>query len=87
MTGVQTCALPIFYLKQVSSAVSPSNFLPTNPELLRETLRQNGENLVRDVKMLASDIEAGKGQLRIEAEIPPHFRRTVEAFGFSIDGV
>jgi 23S rRNA pseudouridine955/2504/2580 synthase len=29
---------------------------------------------------------SGKGQLKVEAEPPPHFRRTVEAFGFSIGG-
>lgn len=54
-----------FYLKQVTSALSPSNFLATNPELLRTTLAESGENLVRGLKMMAEDIEAGKGQLRI----------------------
>jgi len=54
-----------FYVKQISSALSPSNFVATNPELLRETLAQNGENLVRGMKMLAEDIEAGKGELKI----------------------
>ena len=54
-----------FYVKQISSAFSPSNFIATNPELLRETLQQNGENLVRGMKMLAEDIEAGKGELKI----------------------
>ncbi len=54
-----------FYMKQVTSALSPSNFLPTNPELLRATLAESGENLVRGMKMMAEDIEAGKGQLRI----------------------
>lgn len=54
-----------FYVKQIASALSPSNFVATNPELLRETLRQNGENLVRGMKMLAEDIEAGKGELKI----------------------
>jgi 23S rRNA pseudouridine955/2504/2580 synthase len=29
---------------------------------------------------------SGKGELKVEAEAPPHFRRTVEAFGFSIGG-
>jgi polyhydroxyalkanoate synthase len=54
-----------FYMKQVTSALSPSNFLATNPELLRATLAESGENLVRGMKMMAEDIEAGKGQLRI----------------------
>ena len=30
---------------------------------------------------------SGRGELAIDAQPPPHFRRTVEAFGFSIDGV
>ncbi len=30
---------------------------------------------------------SGKGELKAQAEPPPHFRRTVEAFGFSTDGV
>ena len=54
-----------FYMRQVTSALSPSNFLATNPELLRATLAESGENLVRGMKMMAEDIEAGKGQLRI----------------------
>jgi polyhydroxyalkanoate synthase len=54
-----------FYLRQVSAALSPSNFLATNPELLRTTLAESGENLVRGLKMLAEDIQAGHGELRI----------------------
>lgn len=30
---------------------------------------------------------SGRGELAIDAQPPPHFRRTVEAFGFSFDGV
>jgi polyhydroxyalkanoate synthase subunit PhaC len=54
-----------FYLRQVTAALSPSNFLATNPELLRTTLAESGENLVRGLKMLAEDIHAGHGELRI----------------------
>jgi polyhydroxyalkanoate synthase len=54
-----------FYLKQVTSALSPTNFLVTNPELIRSTLAESGDNLVRGMQMMAEDIEAGKGQLRI----------------------
>jgi polyhydroxyalkanoate synthase len=45
--------------------VSPSNFVFTNPELLRETVTSNAQNLVRGMQMLAEDIEAGKGDLKI----------------------
>jgi polyhydroxyalkanoate synthase len=54
-----------FYLRQISSALSPSNFLITNPELLKETWASSGENLARGAAMLAQDMEAGKGTLKI----------------------
>ena len=54
-----------FYVRQIANALSPSNFVLTNPELLRETLSSNAENLVRGMHMLAEDIEAGDGDLRI----------------------
>ncbi len=54
-----------FYMRQITSAMSPSNFVPTNPELLRETLKQNGGNLLRGLKMLSEDLAAGNGHLRI----------------------
>ncbi|HEY5818375.1 MAG TPA: class I poly(R)-hydroxyalkanoic acid synthase [Mesorhizobium sp.] len=54
-----------FYVKQISNAISPSNFIFTNPELFRETIANNGENLVRGMKMLAEDIAAGKGDLKL----------------------
>jgi polyhydroxyalkanoate synthase len=62
-----------FYVKQLSGALAPSNFVPTNPELLRETLRENGANLVRGMKMLAEDIEAGGGELRLRQTDPSKF--------------
>jgi polyhydroxyalkanoate synthase len=54
-----------FYTRLISSAVSPSNFVPTNPELLRATIEAKGENLVRGLRMLAEDISAGHGMLKI----------------------
>jgi polyhydroxyalkanoate synthase len=54
-----------FYVQQITNAIAPSNFVLTNPEVLRETLASNGDNLVRGMKMLAEDIEAGRGTLRI----------------------
>jgi len=54
-----------FYVRQIANAISPSNFVLTNPELLRETLASKAENLVRGMHMLAEDIQAGHGSLRI----------------------
>ena len=54
-----------FYMRQIGNAISPSNFVLTNPELLRATLSSNAENLVRGMHMLAEDIAAGHGSLKI----------------------
>jgi polyhydroxyalkanoate synthase subunit PhaC len=54
-----------FYVRQIANAVSPSNFVLTNPELWRETVKSNAGNLVRGMHMLAEDIEAGHGHLKI----------------------
>jgi polyhydroxyalkanoate synthase subunit PhaC len=54
-----------FYMRQIANALSPTNFVLTNPELMRETFTSNAENLVRGMQMLAEDLEAGGGNLRI----------------------
>jgi polyhydroxyalkanoate synthase subunit PhaC len=59
-----------FYVQQFANALAPSNFVLTNPEVLRETLASSGDNLVRGMKMLAEDIESGKGTLRIRQSDP-----------------
>ena len=59
-----------FYVQQITNAIAPSNFVFTNPEVLRETLASNGDNLVRGMKMLAEDIQAGRGTLRIRQSDP-----------------
>ena len=61
----QTRVKAAFYTRLISSAVSPSNFVPTNPELLRATVEAKGENLVRGFRMLVEDISAGHGMLKI----------------------
>ena len=63
-----------FYLRQVTAALSPSNFVGTNPELLRLTLQESGENLARGLKMMAEDIQAGRGNLRIRQSDARAFR-------------
>jgi len=54
-----------YYIRQINSALAPSNFLATNPELLRETLASSGENLLRGINFFTQDLEAGKGKLKI----------------------
>jgi polyhydroxyalkanoate synthase len=62
-----------FYVRQIANAVSPSNFVLTNPELFRTTLDSNAENLARGMHMLAEDIAAGGGELRIRQSDPGQF--------------
>src|SRR5690242_8701265 len=59
-----------FYVQQISNALAPSNFVLTNPEVLRETLTSSATNLARGMTMLAEDIEAGNGTLRIRQSDP-----------------
>ncbi|RAX42448.1 PHA/PHB synthase family protein [Rhizobium tropici] len=54
-----------FYTKQITAAFSPTNFVATNPQVYRETIASNAENLVRGMKMLAEDISLGHGELRL----------------------
>jgi polyhydroxyalkanoate synthase len=54
-----------FYLKQIASALSPSNFPLTNPEVLRETFATSGRNLVQGMANLAQDMERSGDLLKI----------------------
>src|SRR3954470_1046087 len=54
-----------FYMRQIVNAIAPSNFVLTNPELWRETIASNAGNLARGMHMLAEDIQAGGGDLKI----------------------
>src|SRR5215470_4033515 len=63
-----------FYVQQITNALAPSNFILTNPEVLRETLASSGTNLARGMQMLAEDIEAGNGTLRIRQSDPANLQ-------------
>jgi polyhydroxyalkanoate synthase subunit PhaC len=54
-----------FYTKQFADAIAPTNFVFTNPEVLRTTLQSNGENLVKGFSNLLEDLDRGGGQLSI----------------------
>ncbi len=54
-----------FYTKLFADALSPTNFLMTNPEVLKETLKTGGENLVKGLENLVADLERGQGELKI----------------------
>jgi polyhydroxyalkanoate synthase subunit PhaC len=55
-----------FYTRQFVDAMAPSNFVLTNPEVLRTTIESGGENLVNGLKHVLDDLERGKGRLMIK---------------------
>ncbi|GAB0112489.1 PHA/PHB synthase family protein [Acidisoma sp. C75] len=63
-----------FYSRQFVDALSPSNFVMTNPEVLRRTVETGGENLLRGLTNLLSDLERGRGRLRIRMTDTEAFR-------------
>ncbi|MFT3731151.1 MAG: class I poly(R)-hydroxyalkanoic acid synthase [Hyphomicrobium sp.] len=62
-----------FYLKQLTSAYSPTNFPATNPEVLRETLASNAENLLRGANLLAEDLKRSGDLMKISQTDPNAF--------------
>ncbi len=54
-----------FYTRLFVDALAPTNFAMTNPEVLRETLKSNGQNLLRGLENLADDLQRGEGDLEI----------------------
>lgn len=54
-----------FYTRQWVDAMSPTNFVATNPKVLKTASETNGENLIKGLDQLLKDMERGKGELRI----------------------
>jgi polyhydroxyalkanoate synthase len=54
-----------FFTKMLTDAMSPSNFLLSNPAALKAAMDTQGESLVRGAEQFARDMERGGGQLAI----------------------
>ncbi|HYH40593.1 MAG TPA: class I poly(R)-hydroxyalkanoic acid synthase [Burkholderiales bacterium] len=68
----QTARKVDFYTRQYIDALSPSNFVLTNPEVMRETVASGGQNLLKGFSNLLDDIARGNGD-------GPKLRMTDEA--------
>jgi polyhydroxyalkanoate synthase len=55
----------LFFTMQFADAFAPTNFPLTNPDVLKATIASNGENLLRGMENLASDLARGQGELAI----------------------
>ncbi|OEE89524.1 class I poly(R)-hydroxyalkanoic acid synthase [Vibrio crassostreae] len=67
-----------FFSRQAINALSPSNFIATNPELMKLTLERNGENLLDGLEQLQADVEASADILKIRMTNNNAFRLGVD---------
>jgi polyhydroxyalkanoate synthase len=49
-----------FFIKQMMNALAPSNFISTNPIVLKETIETHGENLLKGLNNFIEDLENSK---------------------------
>jgi polyhydroxyalkanoate synthase len=54
-----------FFTKMLTDALSPSNFLLSNPAALREVMQSEGQSLLSGMENFAGDLSRGGGQLSI----------------------
>ncbi|OXE36958.1 MAG: class I poly(R)-hydroxyalkanoic acid synthase [Phenylobacterium zucineum] len=54
-----------FFMKMLTDAFAPSNFLVSNPAALREAVASRGESLLKGMENFAEDLSRGGGQLAI----------------------
>jgi polyhydroxyalkanoate synthase len=54
-----------FFMKLLTDAMSPSNFLISNPAALKAAVESRGESLVKGMENFAADLERGGGALQI----------------------
>ncbi|NQU69054.1 MAG: class I poly(R)-hydroxyalkanoic acid synthase, partial [Rhodospirillales bacterium] len=67
-----------FYTRQFTDAMAPTNFMMSNPQVLRATIDSKGNNLVKGLENLLGDLERGKGALRISHVEPDAFQLGVD---------
>ncbi|GHA33147.1 class I poly(R)-hydroxyalkanoic acid synthase [Photobacterium aphoticum] len=54
-----------FFSRQAINALSPTNFVTTNPELAKLTMESNGQNLVKGMELLQQDMQSSADVLKI----------------------
>src|SRR6185503_14142318 len=61
----QTARKVKFFTRQFVDALAPTNFVFTNPDVIKATVDSGGKNLVDGLNHLLADLERGGGQLAI----------------------
>lgn len=54
-----------FFSRQAINALSPTNFITTNPELAKLTVETNGQNLIKGMELLHEDMQSSADVLKI----------------------
>ncbi len=62
----QTARKVQFFTKQYVDALAPTNFVMTNPDVLKTTVETGGKNLLDGLNNLLKDIDRGQGKLAIK---------------------
>jgi polyhydroxyalkanoate synthase len=62
----QTARKVKFFTKQYVDALAPSNFVLTNPDVLKATMESGGRNLLDGLNNMLQDIDRGQGKLAIK---------------------
>jgi polyhydroxyalkanoate synthase len=63
-----------FFTRQYIDALAPTNFVMTNPEVLKTTIETGGKNLLDGLNHLLQDIDRGDGKLAISMTDPKAFK-------------
>ncbi len=70
----QTARKVRFFTRQYIDALAPTNFVLTNPEVLKATIETGGKNLLDGLNHLLQDIDRGDGKLAISMTDPKAFK-------------
>ncbi|QSP94794.1 class I poly(R)-hydroxyalkanoic acid synthase [Marinobacter salinisoli] len=62
-----------FFIGQMTDAMAPSNFILSNPEVLRTTIKTRGRNLLRGMANLLRDLDEGEGPMPFRMSDPDAF--------------
>ncbi|MDX1744237.1 MAG: class I poly(R)-hydroxyalkanoic acid synthase [Ruegeria sp.] len=55
-----------FMAQQIVDMMSPTNFLPTNPDALQKAIETDGQSLIQGLENLVADLEANDGALVVK---------------------
>jgi polyhydroxyalkanoate synthase len=70
----QTARKVRFFTRQYIDALAPTNFVLTNPEVLKTTIETGGKNLLDGLNHLLQDLDRGDGKLAISMTDPKAFK-------------